>query len=312
MQTYKVQTGQNIFDIAVMLHGSVEGIFDLFVNNPELSFENGVSVGDELLWDEDFIVHDSIVSHLKENNIVPANGERHVYYKECSLPIRIVIKVPADEPQILFTMSGDGDMIVDWGDNTDLETVHLDKKEIEYYHFFDNESDVRTVKLYGDFNIKRFDASKINGSLLPVAPITVDEFVCDKNNLNLTGLFLFKGTYMVSLSQMYIKNLNSIRDMSLQSLVLNDNEYGDEKCIDDYLIYISQNNNQRRNCHVVLDKMPSGEYKEPKRNSNGNYVIETGMEAIYVITHEVAWNEAGAWVFDINGKTYKYENQDIA
>ena len=25
-----------------------------------------------------------------------------------------------------------------------------------------------------------------------------------------------------------------------------------------------------------------------------------------MITHEVAWNEAGAWVFDINGKTYKH------
>ena len=73
-----------------------------------------------------------------------------------------------------------------------------------------------------------------------------------------------------------------------------------------------KHNNQRRNCKVILDTQPSGTYKEPLKDSNGNYVITTGMEAIYVITHETAWNEAGSWSFDINGTIYQYENSDIA
>ena len=295
-----------------MLHGSVEGIFDLLVNNPELSFDTGVAEGQELTWDEDFVVYDSIVDSLKENNIVPANGERHVYYKECSRQLRILVKMPSDESKITFVMSGDGDMVVDWGDNTNLETIPLKSVEQQYDHYFDNSTDYRVVKIYGDFSVKRFDASNVNGSILPVTPITVDEFVCNENNMNLQGLFLFKGTYLVELTKRTIKSLDSIRDMSLQKLTLSGNDYMPGSCIDNYLIYVAKNTNQRRNCYVTLDIEPSGVYQEPKKDANGNYVIRTGMEAIYVITHEVAWNEAGSWVFNIKGKIYKYENPNIA
>ncbi len=312
MQTYKVQKGQNIFDVAVLLHGSVEGVFDLLVNNPELSFDTGVAEGQELVWDEDFVVYDSIVDSLKENNIVPANGERHVYYKECGQQLRMLIKMPAEESRITFVMSGDGNMVVDWGDNTDLETISLNTVEQQYDHYFDNVTDYRVVKLYGDFRIKRLDVSGVNGTMLPVAPITVDEFVCSENNMNLQGLFLFKGTYLVELTKRGINSLDSIKDMSLQKLTLSENDYSPESCIDDYLIYVAKNTNQRRNCYVTLDVVPSGTYQEPKKDVNGNYVINTGMEAIYVITHEVAWNEAGPWVFNIKGKIYKYENPNIA
>ena len=35
MRTYTVRTGQNIFDVALTLYGSIEGVFDLLVSNPE-------------------------------------------------------------------------------------------------------------------------------------------------------------------------------------------------------------------------------------------------------------------------------------
>ena len=100
--------------------------------------------------------------------------------------------------------------------------------------------------------------------------------------------------------------------MSLSNLELTNIDYTEDTVINDYLIYIAKHNNQRRNCKVILDIQPSGTYKEPPKDSNGNYVITTGMEAIYVITHETAWNEAGSWSFDINGTIYQYENSDIA
>ena len=70
---------------------------------------------------------------------------------------------------------------------------------------------------------------------------------------------------------------------------------------------------KRRNCKVILDTQPSGTYKEPLKDSNGNYVITTGMEAIYVITHETAWNEAVHGALIINGTNLSIMKiQDIA
>jgi len=74
------------------------------------------------------------------------------------------------------------------------------------------------------------------------------------------------------------------------------------------LIYLATHNNERRNCIIELDVMPGGVYQEPKKDSNGNYIITSGMEAIYVIIHEIAWNEAGSWVFNINGIEYSMDN----
>ena len=81
MQVYKVKRNQNIFDVAVSTHGSIEGIFDLLINNPDLSFHSQLKEDEEIYWDEEFIIYDSIVNTLQSEHIVPANGERHVYHK---------------------------------------------------------------------------------------------------------------------------------------------------------------------------------------------------------------------------------------
>ena len=48
MGSYRVVTGQNIYDVALHLYGSVEGIVDLLVNNPALSLETELCSGQEL------------------------------------------------------------------------------------------------------------------------------------------------------------------------------------------------------------------------------------------------------------------------
>lgn len=74
MQVYKVKRNQNIFDVAVSTHGSIEGIFDLLINNPDLSFHSQLKEDEEIYWDEEFIIYDSIVNTLQSEHIVPANG----------------------------------------------------------------------------------------------------------------------------------------------------------------------------------------------------------------------------------------------
>ena len=49
-------------------------------------------------------------------------------------------------------------------------------------------------------------------------------------------------------------------------------------------------------------------YREPDRDTEtGRYRIASGMEAVWVILHEEAWNEGGAWKFIIDDITYTVE-----
>ena len=312
MQVYKVKNNQNLYDVSIAVYGSIEGIFDLLVNNSDLSFDSKLYEGQELYWDEDFVVYDSIVSTLEADNIIPVNGERHVYYKDTDQPLRCVIQVSENDAALTLLLAGDGDMIVDWGDNSDLQTIALRSTLQNYTHYFDNATDRRTIRLYGDFNIKTWDLSTINGLVLPTQPLIVDEIEMKQNKVSLQGLFLFNGTYSVKMNKITLSDLSPIQDMSLSYLELQQIDYVQNDILDTYLKYVAQHNNQRRNCTVVLDTQPSGTYQEPSKDTNGNYIITTGMEAVYVITHEDAWNEAGPWVFNICGTTYQYENPNIA
>lgn len=116
MQVYKVKRNQNIFDVAVSIHGSIEGIFDLLINNPNLSFHSQLEEGEEIYWDEEFIIYDSIVNTLQSEHIIPANGERHVYYKSTTASLRCIVYISPEEASIALQMAGDGNLIVDWGD----------------------------------------------------------------------------------------------------------------------------------------------------------------------------------------------------
>ena len=61
MQIYKVKNNQNIFDVALNIYGSIEGVFNLLANNPELSFSSILKEDDELYWDEGSAIYDHIV-----------------------------------------------------------------------------------------------------------------------------------------------------------------------------------------------------------------------------------------------------------
>lgn len=308
METYKVINNQNIFDVAIDIYGSIEGIFDLLISNPDLSFDCKLYDGQTLLWDKDFVINSSIVSSLHTDNAIPINGERNVYYKNIEADLRCVIQMGESASDISLNLSGDGEMIIDWGDNSEIQTIQLQPTLQLYQHYFDNEADVRTIRLYGDFNIKTWDMSTIHGLVLPTQPIIVDEVIISKNIVPLHGLFLFNGIYYVKINDIPITDLSPIKNMSLSYLELKGISYSSEDVLNDYLKYLAKHNNQRRNCNVVIDTQPSGEYKEPDKDENGSYLITSGMEAIYVITHEAAWNESGPWIFNINGTIYQYNN----
>lgn len=288
MAIHKVTANQNIWDVALQLYGTIEGVFDLLISNPALTMTTDLVPGMELEYHDYFVINEGIVSSLKSNNLVPGNGQRHVYYKHTTEPLVFICGVPADQEFMDFSVSGDGTMVIDWGDNTELEYVKLSHTTRRLQHYFDNTVDERRARIYGNFNILSLNASLLKGDLFTVRPVIVDEFISRANGNSLKGLFLFNGTVKIDLQTMVISDLSPIYDMSLQELNLRQVKFTDVSVLDNYLVHIAENYGNRRDCTVYLDTEPT----------------EVGMNAIQTIINEPAWNQAGKWKFIINDVVY--------
>lgn len=288
MAIHKVTANQNIWDVALQLYGTIEGVFDLLISNPSLTMTTDLVPGMELEYHDYFVLNEGIVSNLKSSNLVPGNGQRHVYYKHTDEPLVFICGVPADQEFMDFSVSGDGTMVIDWGDNTKLETVKLSHTTRRLQHYFDNTVDERRARIYGNFNILSLNASLLKGDMFTVRPVVVDEFISRANGNSLKGLFLFNGTVKIDLQTMVISDLSPIYDMSLQELNLLHVKFTDVSVLDNYLVYIAENYGNRRDCTVYLDTEPT----------------EVGMNAIQTIINESAWNQAGKWKFVINDIVY--------
>jgi hypothetical protein len=288
MAQHKVKPNQNIFDISLELYGSVEGLFDLLISNEWLTLNTELNPGMALEYHDYFVINEGIVKSIKENNYIPANGERHVFYKQPLYELIAVCGISNTKNASGFTISGQGVVEIDWGDNSNLQTISLTNDPQEYFHYFDNTVEVRRLKIYGDCSLMQFNTSNIGGDLFLVRPLVVDEYVNKSNGYSLKGLFLFEGTVKVDLQKMTISDLLPIADMSLQELNLLKVMFTDVSVLDDYLQYIVDNYGNRRDCTVFLDTAPTAK----------------GMQAIQTIINEPSWNESGKWKFIINDEIY--------
>lgn len=295
MAIYTVKPNQNLFDVALHIYGSIEGLFDLLISNPELSMTSDLSYGQELVYHEDFILNESVVDGMKTQNIVPSSGARKVYFKRPDEDLVFLVGVNADMTFTTFNVAGEGTMIVDWGDNSDLQYIPLTADIQSIEHYFDNETEKRRIRIYGDTNtlkLMKFDTSGLGGALILCKPIIVDEYVCTSRGYSLTGLALFVGTYKLDLHSATIDNLLPIGDMNLQELDLTDVLFMHDNVIDDYLEYIVANYADRIPCTIRLTTEPSAR----------------GYAAIDTILNEPEWNVSDTWKFYINNQLYQPNN----
>ena len=263
MGKYRVVAGQNIYDVALYLYGSIEGVVDLLINNPDLSFATTLTAGRELVYTDDFVIRADVVAYNGLHGIVPANGERHVYPKTFTLPLAVVLTLAAGIITVQCAVSGAGQLEIDWGDNSDTETVLL---------------------------------ADTPRSLVLVQTLPVEELTLTHATLSLESLRLLSGTYSLNLSNCALADLAPLAECrELMTLDLS-------------AARLKPTVGDRRNCTVILPTAPTGTYREPDRDTEtGRYRIASGMEAVWVILHEEAWNEGGAWKFIIDDITYTVE-----
>ena len=307
MGKYIVTSGQNLYDIALHIYGSIEGIVDLMMHNEDLSLSEKLRVGQELSYTDNYVIDASIVAYNMTNSIVPANGERNVYYKESEFSRLLDFDLKNEITSTNIKVSGQGTIDIDWGDNTLLETIELTNNVKIITHTFDNKiPDNREIRIYGDSVLFRIlDLTDLRPiGIFVYKRLIVEKIELQNNSANLNFLQLIDETFELDFSGSTISSLLPlIYTKDLLKLNLKNCRISTEE-LDNYLISLVENYNERRNCFITLTHKPSGEYKEPFRDENNRYILSSGMEAIYVLLHEPAWNEGGGWKFIINDQTY--------
>lgn len=307
MGRYKVIAGQNIYDIALHIYGSIEGIVDLMMCNTDLSLDTTLKVGDALIYSDDFIINADVVAYNEMHGIVPSNGEHHVYPKVFTKPLAVAFSLPTQTLSVQCSVSGVGTLEIDWGDNSDTEVVTLSDKPQLLKHIFDNKvRKRRRIRWFTDAYFKRVDWSGLQPtSVVILRPLPIEELTIKDATLTLDSLQMVTGIYSLNLSGLTSGNLKPLVECrELMTLNLTDARIK-PTVLDEWLIAMVERYGNRRNCKVILTAVPTGTYQEPARNADtGKYIINSGMEAIWVITHEESWNEGGKWKFIINDKDY--------
>lgn len=310
MGKYIITSGQNLFDVALHIYGSIEGIIDLMMNNSSLSLSDTLKSGNELLFSDDYIIDAGVVAYYRMNNIVPANGERNVYYKTSDYPLLLEILVDNKEINVSFSISGRGIMEIDWGDNSVIEQVTLQKDTVDIRHFFDNTiPDKRKIRIYGHFSIIETDLSSLKAKdIYAFQPLSDERLILDSSRTSLMFLSLFRDLLKLNLQNGQFGSLMPLVECkNLMEVNLSDTKLKKES-IDQYLIALAVKHHGRRNCTITLTTEPTGEFKEPDRDENSDYKIMSGMEAIWLLCNEPSWNEGGYWKFNINNKIYTSGN----
>lgn len=221
MPQYKVRSGQNIFDVALTLYGSVEGIFDLLASNDWLTLETKLSYGMSVNYHDEFVVNKNIALWLKENGILVRNGE-HIYnhldiedfikqhIKDCHIEeYSTVDKMSPDEqdmfwekfciPRMIIHQQGqlstirlqlkpNKHLIIDWGDYSDPQIIE-DTLEREIEHCYKGLG-THLITLYGNFDFTLLDLKEINGVYYPLGIISADNFETDVDIDNLNKLII--------------------------------------------------------------------------------------------------------------------------
>jgi hypothetical protein len=282
MAQYKVKKGQNIFDVAIDISGSIEGLFDLLAENDWLSMTTELTEGMQLEYSEGYVVNSDIVAAIHNTlATTPINGTRNIYYSECQESLLAIIRTTKIEYAVI-ALAGEGQLSILWGDETNLEEYKLTESGVQCEHYYNTDGNY-IIRIYGSPNLIKLNTTDIIGDIYITQPLVVDEYT-NHNGNSLSSLFLFKDTYKVDLSDSVISDLSPLINLNLQELDLRGVTFKTEDVLTIYLKKLVSEHGDRVGCTVYLSQQPSTE----------------GMEAINTLLNEPEWNSKRPWKFIIS------------
>lgn len=286
MAQYTVKYGQNIYDIAVQLYGSIEGLFDLLITNPELEMDQDLVPGQVLEYHDYFIVNTTIKSSVDNQETLIANGESKVYYQDDGSPFMILDK---NKNMLLVTLSlsGSGAVTIDWGDNTPRQTIVLSQAIVNIEHFYQIGT-ASKIMFFGSPVFDLFAIKHNTGELYPLKNLNIKEYGSINSTSMLPEIDLFLPLSAINLSNSWVPGLEPIYDkLNLRKIDLTGIKCESENWLGDWLQYIIANYQGRKSATVYL----SGE------------ISKSDLYAMRQIMNEPEWNTDGNWEFFINGVT---------
>ena len=209
MEKYVVKSGQNIYDIALTLHGTVEGVFDLLISNSQLGFDTELKSGDELNYNKSFVVNQDITTWLSGNGIEVRNGshtyaftdlestvkqhfdtyhaaeydktewmtpdERREYWGRLT-KARMIVKHSGRLSTVVAEIHEGKHLFVDWGDYSGIEIYEGGMASNRIEHCYKDGGE-HVQRYYGDFSCRMLDLSDLNGVYYMLCGMNVEEFV---------------------------------------------------------------------------------------------------------------------------------------
>lgn len=198
MAQYKVRSGQNIYDIAVQLYGSIEGVIDLLASNPDISVNTVLQCGMLLTYHDGFVLRQPIKQWLDDNDVKVANGHHYYEYQDIYAMSEAYLKSIGNSytereldsvvkdmatPKMTVIQNGrvstirihvaeNGYVMLDWGDSTAITVITPEMGDIELEHAYDGDNEHK-IRFYGIMRTESLDLTEVCGEIYPEAPIVV-------------------------------------------------------------------------------------------------------------------------------------------
>mgnify|MGYP006966456388 FL=1 len=306
MAEYVVKMGQNLIDVALTLYGSIEGLLDLMVNNPGLSLDTEIRNGDKLNYTPYYYEDTTVLQYYKSNDIVPSNRVGDIYMKKMD-NLKVEIYESAVTGECGFIASGEGDIYVDWGDNSDIEKITLSSTPLNFTHqSLGQTSSIRKIRFYGNFKLYTINVSGLIPSrIFFFSTVSIETMgisgAMDLMDINFMTMVLPENVVEIEFVKTRIKDATPLIPFKNAHTINLGYCNMTTSVLDKFLIGLVENYGIRRNCTVNLtgSALPPGEYKKPENMLHP----KTGMEAIWVLVNEHK-EPSGPWKIILNNKTY--------
>jgi len=190
---YKVKNQQNVFDVAIQLYGSIEGLFDLLITNDWLGMDSVLEDGQELLYHPEFIIKNDIVAAINREGILIGNGEGTEPFTHGTDILGVINLSLSTAGPVKFSAAGSGKVQVDWGDDC-IEEYSMTTVEQPIAHRYFS-SGTYNVYIYGG-SITALNMKGISGKFYPIKVKNTLTKYCEDRNLlaSVSCISLFSST----------------------------------------------------------------------------------------------------------------------
>ena len=314
---YTTNINQNISYVAIDVHGTVNGITDILVHNEWLSIDSEIKAGTEIGYSTEPILEEQVVVDLDRKNITPINSSRNVYYKPIQEGKIADIFISDNTPEFHISRKGGGELIVDWGDNSELEIISPNQEFI--FHSFDisEDSSIRRIRIYKKSNDEMSVYVKTPSIYQVFLYHEVDIYEYEDNSplSDLSFFQMMRGLKRLKINNVSTNSLESISSIETLRDIEVKSKFISQESMDRFFIGIIENYGERLPAKINVSVKPNGDFREPQKieheDGTKETVFKNGMEAVWQLVNDPEWNsEFYKWQIIIDGTDFSQASSE--